>query len=235
MKALREANDARAEWANTCAALRSRANKAEDDAKWYRELALRAGQTIEATEAERDELRAKLDAAENRPTLDRKAVESAIEGAWEMNGRGDLDAFNEAAAVDAIMALAPAKGWPEWLGPKVNPDDIEVTKTDSGYWAEGLGVATHDMTPDELRVSNKVNDSISSCARREAVARFIEREEAETDDETQRVEKQAIAFYYAPKEVDSRLPWNSLDEHQREQYRAAIRAGWTPPESEDEK
>ena len=44
--------------------LTNRAEKAEDDAKWYRDLALKADATIEEAEHERDELQRKLEGAE---------------------------------------------------------------------------------------------------------------------------------------------------------------------------
>lgn len=200
-----------------------RADCAETDLDLMREW-------LEEAKAKHYALQAKLDAAENRPTLDREAVEAAIARWLAEPSEGDDDA---APLVDAIMSLTLAvEGWPEWMGPKIDPDDIEVTKTDSRYWAEGLCVATHDMTPDELRVSNKVNDSISSCARREAIARFIESEQAATGDEGQRVEEHAKALAAALINNRGTRTWDDLSGASRDVYRAAIRAGWTPPESE---
>lgn len=213
---LDETKDERDEWKRTAAnALQER------DLSWKSEARLTA---------ERDELQAKLDAAEQRPTLNREAVRSVIRGSKD---RGDLATgtylVHEDEVVDAIMALAPAEGWPEWLGPKINPDDFNPERA-GGTVFRVDGRAMNANNAEEAR--DAAQDYVRVAASYEAVARFIESEQAATDDEDQRVEKQAIAFYYAPKEVDSRLPWNSLDEHQREQYRAAIRAGWTPPESE---
>lgn len=65
------------------------------------EAALNAAEVDRLTR-ERDELQAKLDAAEQRPTLDREAVRESLEGFFSESEDDELD-----LAVKNVMALAP--------------------------------------------------------------------------------------------------------------------------------
>lgn len=95
----------------------ARAEKAEDDAKWYRDLALKADATIEEAEHDRDELQAKLDdltmtvkelqPSENRPTLDREAVRAAHKKWLDEPSTGSIEGDQE-RLIDIMTALVPA-------------------------------------------------------------------------------------------------------------------------------
>jgi len=145
------------------------------------------------------------------------------------------DAALNAAEVDRLTRerdeLQAKLDAAEWIGDLPNPGDIEVIKT-QGYWAQGILVADADATPEQLRISNSVNDSISSAARREAVARFIDAEEAKRNaEDEQRIEEQAKALHgelhpFGPS-------WENTGDYAQRCYITAIRAGWTPPENKE--
>ena len=109
-------------------------------------------------EAERDELQVKLDAAENRPTLDRDAVREIV----VRESHGNMTDRMDDALTDAIMALA--------------------------------------------------------------LADAIDAEEAQRDDDDERIEEQAKELWEA---VSQYGVWVNTAESARERCRAAIRAGWT--------
>ena len=168
-------------------------------------------------EVERDELQAKLDAAGDRPTLDREAVGKIIERHFK--------AFAEWArnlAVNELMELVPSS-WPEWLGPKINPDDYEVTRVNEYAFDVG-GARWCYQSGEEVR--EHAVQYATLLAVHAAIARFIESEQAATGDEDQRVEEQAKALYCTLNPCRP-MAWHQLAEDERENCRAAIRAGWS--------
>ena len=134
---------------------------------------------------------------------------------------------------DALQAkLDDAEGWPDWLGPKIDPDECEVTPLD-GHEYEIDGERWTFLSEWEAR--DLAARYIEKATKVEAIARFIEDEQAATGDEDQRAEGQAKALYYATRAGIPHLPWEDERDDIRETIRSAIRAGWTPPESEASK
>lgn len=131
---------------------------------------------------------------------------------------------------DELQAkLNATEGWPEWLGPRIDPDDYEITRNEEGdYLADGTFVMDSSVTSDQARLAAR--SLAARAVRRVALARFIEAEQAATGDEDRRVEEQAKVLCGALRPVS--VPWECLSPYFKNVYRAAIRAGWTPPESE---
>lgn len=115
-------------------------------------------------------------------------------------------------------------GWPEWLGPKVYPDDFEMHRTEDGLVVNEDGqIFAHEDDP-AWKVRDQFHSAVEYAAQLKAAERFIESKQAVTDDEEKRVEEQAKALY-CTLNPGRPMAWRQLAEDERENCRAAIRAG----------
>lgn len=190
-------------------------------------------------EAERDELQAKLveaqsaldktrltsglDAAEQRPTLNREAVHDILVR-FANHRKYSFD-----RATEDILALSPAvpsdpsgssdarqtTRLPEWLGDV--PDKPEVK----------LGAQTATVGGNIYNVYNHTAKGLRAGAwELLALADAIDAEEAKRNaEDEQRIEEQAERLYLSTQD-ELCVAWESLTEHTQKGFRAAIRAGW---------
>lgn len=216
--------------------LQAKLNAAERERDEVRDLAGRNTAKVAVLADERDDLQRKLDdltmtvkelaPAEQRPTLDREAVRKVV-------GKhcGALGGYYMNMLVNDLMALVPAaEGWPEWLGSRPVLR-VPVRNVDDNWtFHDGNGCIDGDVSEQSCREA--IEDRLADAVKWAGILSAIESEQAATADEDQRVEEHAKALAAALINNRGTRTWDDLSGASRDVYRAAIRAGWTPPESE---
>ena len=125
---------------------------------------------------------------------------------------------------DELMALAPAvPSWPEWLGSRPVLRVPVRNVDDSWTFHDGNGCIDGDVSEQSCREA--IEDRLADAVKWAGILSAIESEQAATGDEA-RIEEQAERLYLSTQD-ELCVAWDNIDERRRENYRAAIRAGWT--------